>query len=169
VIAVGAVCLAIGIYGITQQSDTGAAPTEESLIPKFEAGPAPAIVGTTLTGEPFDLATYRGTPVVVNFWASWCGPCRKELPAIAAFAKAHPEIAVVGVDYQDSTKEAKAFATERGANWPSVVDDGPIGAAYKVPGLPATFLIDAQGQLIDRILGEVTEEMLNARVPELTS
>jgi thiol-disulfide isomerase/thioredoxin len=168
-IAVGIVCLGIGVYGITQQSETTAAPTEESLIPAFAKGPAPAVVGTTLTGEPFDLTTYRGTPVVLNFWASWCAPCRKELPAIAAFAKAHPEIAVIGVDYQDSVKDAKAFAAERGADWPSVVDDGPIGAAFKVPGLPATYLIDAQGQIVDRILGEVTEATLNARVKELTA
>ncbi|MEI6689311.1 MAG: TlpA disulfide reductase family protein [Thermoleophilia bacterium] len=168
-IAVGVVCLGIGLYGITQQSDTTAAPTEGSLIPAFEQGPAPAVVGTTLTGEPFDLATYRGTPVILNFWASWCAPCRKELPAIAAFAKAHPEIAVVGVSYQDSVKDATAFAKERGVTWPSVVDDGPIGAAYKVPGLPATFLIDAQGQLVDRILGEVTEATLDAHVKELTA
>lgn len=166
--AVGIICLGIGVYGITRQSDTQAAPSEASQIPAVEKGPAPAIVGTTLTGEPFDLTTYRGTPVVLNFWASWCGPCRKELPAIAAFAKAHPEIAVIGVDYQDDVASAKAFAAEHGATWPSVVDDGPIGAAYKVPGLPATYLIDAQGQIVDRILGEVTEATLEAQVPELT-
>ena len=165
---VGLICLGIGVYGISQQSDTQAAPIDTSQIPAVDTGPAPAIVGTTLTGEPFDLATYRGTPVVLIFWASWCGPCRKELPAIAAFAKAHPEIAVIGVDYQDDVAEAKAFADKHGATWPSVVDDGPIGAAYKVPGLPATYLIDAQGQIVDRILGEVTEATLEAKVPELT-
>ena len=91
------------------------------------------------------------------------------MPALAAFAKAHPEIAVVGVDYQDSAKDAKAFAAQHGATWPSVVDDGPIGSAYKVPGLPSTFLIDAQGQLVDRILGEITEQILDAHVQELTA
>ena len=168
-IAIGIVCLGIGIYGITQQSAATSAPTEQSLIPKFQAGPAPSITGTTLTGKPFDLATYTGTPVVLNFWASWCGPCRRELPALAAFAKAHPEIAVVGVDYQDSAKDAKDFAAQHGATWPSVVDDGPIGSAYKVPGLPSTFLIDAHGKLVDRILGEVTERILDAHVQELTA
>lgn len=169
-IIIGALSLAVGVYGITQQSaSSSTAPTEESLIPAFQKGAAPAIVGTTLDGKPFDLASYRGTPVVLNFWASWCGPCRRELPAIAAFAKAHPEIQVIGVDYQDSAKDARAFAKERGVTWPSVVDDGPIGAAYKVPGLPSTFLIDAQGQLVDRILGEVTEQTLDDRVAELTA
>ena len=160
--------LAIGLYGITQQSDSAAAPTEQSLIPKFEAKDAPPVLGTTLDGEPFDLADYRGTPVVLNFWASWCGPCRRELPALAAFAKANPEIQVIGVDYQDDVEAARTFAAENGATWPSVVDDGPIGAAYEVPGLPATYLIDAQGRIVERLLGEVTEATLEAKVPELT-
>ena len=168
-VAAGVAVLGVGLYGVTQQSETTAAPTEQSLIPKFKPGPAPSITGTTLDGRAFDLTTYRGTPVVLNFWASWCGPCRRELPALAAFAKAHPEIAVVGIDYQDSAKDARAFAKAHGATWPSVVDDGPIGAAYEVPGLPSTFLIDAQGQLVDRILGEVTVPILDAHVKQLTA
>jgi DsbE subfamily thiol:disulfide oxidoreductase len=161
--------LAIGLYGITQQSDSAAAPTEQSLSPKFEAKDAPPVLGTTLDGEPFDLADYRGTPVVLNFWASWCGPCRRELPALAAFAKAHPEIQVIGVDYQDDVEAARTFAAENGATWPSVVDDGPIGAAYEVPGLPATYLIDAQGRIVERLLGEVTEATLTEQLPALMS
>ena len=161
--------LAIGLYGITQQSDSAAAPTEQSLIPKFEAKDAPPVLGTTLDGEPFDRADYRGTPVVLNFWASWCGPCRRELPALAAFAKANPEIQVIGVDYQEDVEAARTFAAENGATWPSVVDDGPIGAAYEVPGLPATYLIDAQGRIVERLLGEVTEATLTEQLPALMS
>jgi thiol-disulfide isomerase/thioredoxin len=160
--------LAIGLYGITQQSDSAATPTEQSLIPTFEAKDAPPVVGTTLDGEPFDLADYRGTPVVLNFWASWCGPCRRELPALAAFAKAHPEIQVLGVDYQDDVAAARTFAAENGATWPSVIDDGPIGAAYEVPGLPATYLINAQGRIVERLLGEVTEATLEEQLKVLT-
>ncbi|MGI9117865.1 MAG: TlpA family protein disulfide reductase [Gaiellales bacterium] len=168
-VALGAVLLGVGLWGVTHQSASSAAPTEQSLIPTFQGGPAPAIVGTTLDGRPFDLKDLAGTPVVLNFWASWCGPCRRELPAIAAFAKAHPEVQVIGVDYQDSAKAARAFATQHGATWPSVIDDGPIGAAYKVPGLPSTFLIDRQGQLVGRLLGEVTEQSLDARLKDLTA
>jgi DsbE subfamily thiol:disulfide oxidoreductase len=160
---------AVGVYGITQQTDAPAAPTEASPLPAFESKPAPAITGTTLDGQPFSLAEYRGTPVVLNFWASWCAPCRRELPAIAAFAKAHPEVQVLGVNYQDGLDAAKAFAAENGVAWPSVVDDGPIGAAYEVPGLPATYLIDAQGRIVERLLGEVTEEQLEERIKVLTA
>lgn len=168
-IVAATVLLGVGVYGVTQQSSSSAAPTEESLIPQFEAGPAPPIVGTTLEGKPFDLASYRGTPVVLNFWASWCGPCRRELSSIAAFAKAHPEVQVIGVDYQDSAKDARAFARQHQATWPSVIDDGPIGAAYKVPGLPSTFLIDRQGRIVERLLGEVTEQSLEEHLKALTA
>jgi len=98
--------------------------------------------------------------VVLNFWASWCGPCRKEIPALAAFRAANPDLAVVGVSYQDDPADALAFAEETGADWPSVIDDGPIGSAFGVPGLPATFFIDAEGRVVGRILGEATEATL---------
>jgi thiol-disulfide isomerase/thioredoxin len=164
---VGLIALGIGLYGVVTQQ-TAAAPTEESLIPTFQPGPAPPVAGRTLDGGTFDLASLKGKPVVLNFWASWCHPCRKELPAIAAWAKAHPEVQVVGVDYEDDVADARAFAEEHDATWPMVIDaDGSIGQAYEVPGLPATFLIDAQGQIVDRILGEVTEASLDARAKAL--
>ena len=164
---IGTIALGIGLYGVVTQR-TAAAPTEESLIPAFEPGPAPAVQGKTLDGGTFDLASLKGKPVVLNFWASWCHPCRKELPAIAAWAKAHPEIRVVGVDYEDDVADARAFAQQHDATWPMVVDaDGAIGEAYKVPGLPATFLIDAQGRIVDRVLGEVTEASLDAHAKAL--
>ena len=165
---IGTIALGIGLYGVVTQR-TSAAPTEESLIPAFEPGPAPAVQGKTLDGGTFDLASLKGKPVVLNFWASWCQPCRKELPAIAAWAKAHPEIQVIGVDYEDDVADARAFAREHDATWPMVIDaDGAIGEAYEVPGLPATFLIDAEGRIVDRILGEVTVESLDARAKALS-
>lgn len=169
-VVVGLITLGIGLYGVLTQGETAAAPTTDDAIPAFQPGPAPPITGTTLDGKPFDLADYAGTPIVLNFWASWCHPCRKELPAIAAWAKAHPDVQVIGVDYEDDVADARAFAKAHDATWPMVVDaDGRIGDAYRVPGLPATFLIDAQGRIVDRILGEVTEASLDARAKALTS
>ncbi len=165
--ALGVVALAIGLRGATQTGDADAVAVDAD-VPAFAPIAAPPTAGTTLDGERLDLADLRGTPVVLNFWATWCGPCRKEIPTIAAFAKAHPEIAVVGINYQDDPAEARAFEQETGASWPSIVDDGPLGATWKVPGLPATFYIDADGQVIDRSLGEVTAQQLEDRVPALT-
>ena len=158
-----------GLFWVLAVSRSGTADELDVVDSPLIGRPAPSLRGTTIDGEPFDLADYRGTPVVLNFWASWCGPCRRELPALAAFAKAHPEIQVIGVDYQDDVEAARTFAAENGATWPSVVDDGPIGAAYEVPGLPATYLIDAQGRIVERLLGEVTEAALTEQLPALMS
>lgn len=163
-VGIGAVALIVGVRGMAEATKAETGPTESSLIPAFTPTKAPAITGQTITGEPFDLADYAGKPIILNFWASWCGPCRREIPAIAAFAKSHPEIQVLGVDYLDDVADAATFAKANGATWPSVVDDGPIGSGYKVPGLPTTFLINSQGQIVERILGEVTEPMLAARI-----
>ncbi len=167
-VGVGAVALIVGLRGVSDATKAETGPTESSLIPPFTPTKAPAITGQTITGKPFDLADYAGKPIILNFWASWCGPCRREIPAIAAFAKSHPEIQVLGVDYQDDVADAAAFAKTHGATWPSVVDDGPIGSHYKVPGLPTTFLINRQGQIVERILGEVTEPLLDAHVKAMT-
>lgn len=156
----GVAVLAVGLRGSGTAAQPAAGPTESSLIPDFTPAAAPVVKGTTLAGRPLDLASFRGRTVVLNFWASWCGPCRRELPAIAAFAKAHPEVQVVGISYQDDVGEAKAFAKQAGATWPSIVDDGPIGSGFKVPGLPATFIIDPAGTVTYRLLGEVTEQQL---------
>ena len=157
----GVVTLVIGLRGASEATDAATGtPAVDANVPAFEPFDAPPVVGETITGGAFDLAELRGTPVVLNFWASWCGPCRKEIPALAAFQAANPDLAVVGVSYQDDPADALAFAEETGADWPSVIDDGPLGSAYGVPGLPATFFIDAEGRVVGRILGEATEATL---------
>ena len=163
-VGIGAIALIVGVRGMADATKAETGPTESSLIPTFTPTKAPAITGKTVTGKPFDLADYAGKPILLNFWASWCGPCQRELPAIAAFAKSHPDVQVLGVNYQDNVADAAAFEKKYGATWPSVVDDGPIGSRYKVPGLPTTFLINSEGQIVERILGEVTEPMLAARI-----
>lgn len=166
---VAAGALVIGLRGAAEAT----APVTSSAglipVPTFDPFPAPTVQGKTLDGSPIDLADYRGKPVVLNFWASWCNPCQREIPAIAAFAKDHPELQVIGVNYQDNRDDANAFVQKFGVTWPSIVDDGTIGMQFKVPGLPATFLIDAAGQVVDRALGEVTKQLLDDRVKALSS
>jgi cytochrome c biogenesis protein CcmG/thiol:disulfide interchange protein DsbE len=119
----------------------------------------PAIKGTTLDGAPFDLASYRGKPVVVNFWASWCTPCRDEFPMLKdQLATLGPTdgLVIVGVLYKDQADLAKPFVTDMGATWPTVADaDGAIAAAYRVVAPPQTYFIDKDGVLRGIQIGQV--------------
>lgn len=173
VVALGAVAIAgvlvIGLRAASQTTEPTAATAADPVVASLDPYPAPGVAGSTITGTEASLADFAGQPVVLNFWASWCEPCRREIPALKAFAQRHPDIAVVGVNFQDDRDAANDFALEQDMPWPSIEDDGPIAADYRVPGLPATFFINAEGQVVDRILGEATEQMLDQRVDLLRS
>jgi len=122
--------------------------------------PAPALAGSTLDGAAFDLAAQRGKPVLVNFWASWCGPCREEFPLLEDAAARHASegLVVVGALYKDDPEPARAFVAEAGATWPTVDDpDRAIGSAWKVLAPPQTFFIDRQGIIREVQVGQVRD------------
>lgn len=124
--------------------------------------PAPAFAATALDGTAIDLAAYRGRPVVVNFWASWCTPCRDEFPLfeerLAALGPTDG-LAIIGVLYKDDPAAAQRFLDEFGAGWPSIPDpDGKIAADYRVVAPPQTYFIDGEGVLRGIQIGEVRAE-----------
>jgi DsbE subfamily thiol:disulfide oxidoreductase len=122
--------------------------------------PAPQLAGTTLDGAQFDLAAHRGSPVLVNFWASWCGPCREEFPLLEDAAKRHAAegLVVVGSLYKDDADPARAFVAEQGATWPTVTDpDRALGSAWKVLGPPQTFFVDRDGIIREVQVGQVRD------------
>lgn len=110
---------------------------------------APPISGTALDGSTVSLAGYKGHPVVVNFWASWCTPCRDEFPMLKdkqATLGTSDGLVLLGVLFKDQADLAKAFVTDFGATWPTVTDpDGSIGTAYRIAAPPQTFFIDKDG------------------------
>ena len=118
-----------------------------------------ALAGTTLDGEPLDLADLRGRVVVLNAWASWCGPCRDETPALVSLAEGSDpaELAVVGLNVTDDPAAAGAFVAEFGMPYPSIEDpEGDLLAT--VPGvppasLPSTVILDRDGRIAARIIG----------------
>jgi len=117
------------------------------------------ITGTALDGTTIDLAKYRGKPLVLNFWASWCVPCREEFPLFKdrlATLGERDGLQVVGVLYKDQPELAQAFLSDFGASWPSLTDpDGSIAAAYRVVAPPQTYFIDKDGVLRGIQIGEV--------------
>ena len=110
--------------------------------------PAPDFTLQTTDGQTLTLSQLRGRPVIVNFWASWCVPCRDEFPLlVSAYQKYSPQgLQIVGVIHQDQTQSAQSFASSYGANWPLVQDPGDSAYnAYHNIGVPVSYYIDRQG------------------------
>ena len=121
---------------------------------------APAIVGTTLDGAPFDLASLAGKPVIINFWGPSCVPCRDEFPLFKAKLVEHAAdgLAIIGILTDDPPQPARDFVTDYHATWPTVVDpDGSLKAAYRVAARPQTYFVDRYGVLRSIQIGELTD------------
>ncbi|HLU43118.1 MAG TPA: TlpA disulfide reductase family protein [Microthrixaceae bacterium] len=126
---------------------------------------APALTGTTLTGDRFDIDEHRGQWVLVNFFATWCPPCVEEHPELVAFSERNRgEVQVVSVAYDSHELDrVRKFFAEKGGDWP-VITGGADGATieYRVKGVPESFLVDPSGTVVTKYNGGVTAEELEA-------
>lgn len=128
-----------------------------NALARGETPPVPAVSMTAFSGSPMSLETLRGHPVVLNFWASWCIPCRAEAPQLEAlWREFRPQgVVVVGVDTQDLMTPARAFLAEYGLTFPAVRDpDGSIARRFGATGVPETFFISADGRILGKFPGE---------------
>jgi thiol-disulfide isomerase/thioredoxin len=131
--------------------------------------PAPDFTVDLLDGGgSFSLSDHileDGRPLIINLWASWCAPCRKEMPALSDFAGENPEIAVVGVAVEDPLGEARTFGAEIDPGYTLAYGDDAFEAAYHNFGLPVTYFLDADGAVTEVFNGILTPE----RLEELTA
>ncbi|MFI7587981.1 TlpA family protein disulfide reductase [Spongisporangium articulatum] len=149
-----------GDAGFVQGSGITVVPSEQRKEPV-------SLSGTTLDGKSLDLAAYRGNPVVINVWGSWCSPCREEAPALqaASVELATKDVKMVGINTADHDP-AKAIAFEKnfGVTYPSLVDKGDLLLRLKgaVPpnAIPTTLVLDAQGRIAARVSGAITKTTL---------
>ena len=109
------------------------------------------------------LAELRGTPVLVNFWATWCTPCRQEMPLLgAAHKRLGGKLAILGVDVKDNRAEAVRFLADRSIDYPSAYDpDASLRRSFEFVGLPVTVLVGRDGRVLDRVTGAVSRSRLN--------
>ena len=138
---------------------------DDESLPVAEVGqPAPDFTVDIIDGGSFTLSERQGQPVVINLWASWCPPCRTEIPDISAFAEANPNTIVIGVSVEDSEQGARDFAAEIGASYPLALGTPAVEDAYPNIGLPTTYVVDEDGVVTQIINGMVDEEILTTAV-----
>jgi cytochrome c biogenesis protein CcmG/thiol:disulfide interchange protein DsbE len=151
---------------------------------KDESGPTIPTLGGTPTGDEapdfgidliaggrFRLSEHLATdgrPVIINLWASWCGPCREEMPALDSVAAANPEVFLIGVAVDDDPTAARDFAAEIGVSYALAIDeDDAVGSRYPSPGLPATFFVGEDGQVVRIVYGGVTQDQVQDLIDSL--
>jgi len=162
VIAVVVALLVVLAYGMIGQG------RERSSFP-VRRRPAPDFTLALYTGGQLSLAELKGKPVVVNFWASWCKPCREEAPILEEGWRKYRErgVVFVGVNFQDDEDEARAFLQKFKITYPTGPDPGHVAVDYGVLGVPETFFIDREGIIVNRFIGPLTRERLADLVEEL--
>jgi cytochrome c biogenesis protein CcmG, thiol:disulfide interchange protein DsbE len=117
------------------------------------------------TDQTVDVAQFKGKPLVINFWATWCGPCWEEHPVLVATARSNPDVQFLGVVFQDTEEKILGFLQQRGSGYPTVVDDkGKTAIAYGVGGVPETFFLDATGKIVAKYSGPMSEDDLQAEL-----
>ena len=133
--------------------------------------PAPAFGLHRLTGPGrVSLASLRGRPVIVNFWASWCSECRQEFPVLHDLAAKRSDLAIVGITYRDIPSDSRDYARKHNANWTLARgDDGDtVAGRYGIRAIPQTFFIDRHGVIQARSFGLPSSAALNAAVRRIT-
>jgi cytochrome c biogenesis protein CcmG, thiol:disulfide interchange protein DsbE len=134
--------------------------TGSSSAPKTYPVAAPfSVAALDGSGGKVSLSQYPGKPVIINFWASWCGPCQQETPLLASWYKQqHGKVVLLGIDENDSLASARTFASASGISYPVGFDPTMVVAAgaYGLNALPQTFFLNAQHRIVDQIAGAVT-------------
>jgi len=132
--------------------------------------PAPDFSIDLFQGGTLTLSDLVGKPIVINFWASWCGPCRDEAPGLEKTWRLYKDqgVVFVGIDVRDTEADARAFLKEFGISYPNGPDsNNRIAVSYGLTGVPETVFVNREGRVVRRILGPLTEGKLREYVEEI--
>jgi thiol-disulfide isomerase/thioredoxin len=147
-----------GVYLLARHHQKASAPIgsrPSQIAPQFSL--------QDLNGRPLNLADYRGKVVLLNFWATWCEPCRHEIPEFIQLQNNSPGLQILGISLDDSTEPVRNFYTEFKMNYPVAVGDAALAQRYGgILGLPISFIIGCDGRVASKHIGEVN-------IPEITA
>jgi cytochrome c biogenesis protein CcmG/thiol:disulfide interchange protein DsbE len=134
----------------------------------LERRPAPAFDLVDLDGTRWSLASLKGTPVVLNFWSTWCGPCKQEHPLLLEAQARWPNVRFLGVIYEDDPARAQAYLRTAGSAYPHLLDpSGKVAIEYGVAGVPESFVIDRDGTILHKQVGPFSPAALEAHLGPL--
>ena len=166
-IAIGAVFA----YGLSKQGEVSGIDTKNVVVPPsgFKTFSAAAITGTTLDAKAFSLAQLEGKPVFINFWGSWCPPCRKEAPDLRTFSDGlGTRASFIGVAIDSPPSDARSFIRKAGWRYPIVRRHCcDLTNRYGVTYFPTTIVVNRSGQVVDRLVGPQTVARLRAELRAL--
>jgi cytochrome c biogenesis protein CcmG/thiol:disulfide interchange protein DsbE len=154
--------LVVGLLAFSVSSHTSTPPQEGSPVPLFQL--------TSFDDQPMELDAQPGEITVINFFASWCAPCRQEAADLERSWRLYEdkEVQFYGIAYKDAASRAQGFLAEFDVSYPSGEDPGNRTArAYGVTGVPETFVVDAQGHLVKHFLGPITQAQLSTELDQL--
>ncbi len=168
-LGIGLLLIAAAVYFLLQYN---AAPSSDlSAIPVKVDYPAPELTLTNLEGSPVSLADYRGKVVLVNLWATWCPPCKEEMPALETFYRKHADdgFTIVAVNDGDPTADVVQFVKDYGLTFPVWLDPTYTATerAFKTLNLPSSFVIDREGQIVLSWVGGINLRTLEKYVTPL--
>jgi cytochrome c biogenesis protein CcmG/thiol:disulfide interchange protein DsbE len=170
-IAIAGLVVLVAVVSVAIWQAKSNSPTD-SLSPLVgrtrQVAPAFSLTSLSKPGQSLSLGAFRGRPLVINFWASWCIPCRTEMPLLQqAYRGERGKIQFLGIDANDTTNGARAFLNQVHVTYPTVSDaNGRIAIQYGLFGLPTTVFISASGRVVGRYIGQLHAATLRAALKE---
>jgi len=152
---------ALKVSEITQRSSQDRLPTMNAPAPNFEL--------MNISDEVISFDEYLGKPILLNFWATWCAPCRIEMPVIQnSFDEYDGELSVIAINNAESKEDVRAFVDEFGLTFDILLDhEAEIQRLYQINGYPTTFIIDSDGVIRVRHIGLITDDQLDRYISEI--
>jgi peroxiredoxin len=150
-----------GIGIVSKQNENRPAPEVGSPAPDFQLD--------TLSGDAVRLSEFRGKPVLLNFWATWCGPCRLEMPAIESRFEEHKsDLVVMGINFDEPASDVQTYVKELGLTFTILLDPGgEVQKLYRIRGYPSTYIVDAGGVVRIQHIGVMTQDQLDGYLSQV--